>query len=147
MVAQNRKARHNFFIEDSLEAGLILTGTAASGTVSVGESLVLQPRRIIVRVRGIHTQDAPAATGNAGERCALNVSGDVHKDDIERGDWLASEHCIDTTSRFDARIHLLPDAAFPLKHLSEVTLLHISQLPLDDPLKLTIFTLRIFLKI
>jgi SsrA-binding protein len=27
LVAQNRKARHNYFIEDSLEAGLILTGT------------------------------------------------------------------------------------------------------------------------
>jgi SsrA-binding protein len=27
LVAQNRKARHNYFIEDSLEAGLVLTGT------------------------------------------------------------------------------------------------------------------------
>ncbi len=27
LVAQNRKARHNYQIEDSLEAGLVLTGT------------------------------------------------------------------------------------------------------------------------
>ena len=27
LVAQNRKARHNYFIEDSLEAGLVLTGS------------------------------------------------------------------------------------------------------------------------
>ena len=27
LVAQNRKARHNYFIEGSLEAGLVLTGT------------------------------------------------------------------------------------------------------------------------
>lgn len=27
LVAQNRKARHNYFIEDSLEAGLMLMGT------------------------------------------------------------------------------------------------------------------------
>ena len=27
LVAQNRKARHNYLIEDSLEAGLVLTGT------------------------------------------------------------------------------------------------------------------------
>ena len=27
MVAQNRKARHNYFIEDSIEAGMVLTGT------------------------------------------------------------------------------------------------------------------------
>ncbi|MFP6728411.1 MAG: SsrA-binding protein, partial [Alphaproteobacteria bacterium] len=26
-IAENRKARHNYFINDTLEAGLILTGT------------------------------------------------------------------------------------------------------------------------
>lgn len=102
--------------------GLILTGTIASGIVANGETLLLQPQQKVLRVRGIHTQDAPSATGKAGDRCALNVSGDIHKDDIERGDWVASENCIDTTSRFDTRIRLLPDAAFPLKHLSEVKL-------------------------
>jgi selenocysteine-specific elongation factor len=102
--------------------GLVLTGTAASGSISVGETVVLQPQRTVLRVRGIHTLDAPARLGKAGERCALNVSGAVHKDDIQRGDWVASEACIDTTSRFDARIRLLADAAFPLKHLSEVKL-------------------------
>lgn len=102
--------------------GLILTGTVASGTVATGDTLLLQPQHKALRVRGIHTQDAPSAIGKEGERCALNVSGDIHKDDIERGDWVASENCIDTTSRFDTRIRLLPDAAFPLKHLSEVKL-------------------------
>ena len=102
--------------------GLILTGTIASGTVATGETLLLQPQHKVLRVRGIHTQDTPSATAKAGERCALNVSGDIHKDDIERGDWVASEACIDTTPRFDTRIRLLPDAAFPLKHLSEVKL-------------------------
>ena len=102
--------------------GLILAGTIASGSVTTGETLLLQPQRKTLRVRSIHAQDAPVATGNAGERCALNVSGDTHKDDIERGDWVASENCIDTTSRFDSRIRLLPDAAFPLKHLSELKL-------------------------
>ncbi|MBM3627493.1 MAG: SsrA-binding protein, partial [Alphaproteobacteria bacterium] len=27
LVAQNRKARHEFFISDTFEAGLVLTGT------------------------------------------------------------------------------------------------------------------------
>lgn len=102
--------------------GLILTGTVASGCVTTGDIVLLQPQRKTLRVRGIHTQNAPSTTGNAGERCALNVSGDIHKVDVERGDWVASEKCIDTSSRFDSRIRLLPDAAFPLKHLSEVKL-------------------------
>ena len=102
--------------------GLILTGTIASGSVATGETLLLQPHGKILRVRSIHAQDAPASIGKAGERCALNVSGDIHKDNIERGDWVAGKNCIDTTCRFDTRIGLLPDAAFPLKHLSEVKL-------------------------
>ena len=102
--------------------GLVLTGTIASGAVATGDTLILQPQQKPVRIRGIHAQDAPASTGRAGERCALNVSGDVRKDDIERGDWLAREDSIDTTTRFDVRVRLLPDAAFSLKHLSRVKL-------------------------
>ena len=41
-VAQNRKARHNYFIEDTIEAGIVLTGTEVkslrSGQASINES-------------------------------------------------------------------------------------------------------------
>ncbi len=41
-VAQNRKARHNYFIEDTIEAGIILTGTEVKslreGHASITES-------------------------------------------------------------------------------------------------------------
>ena len=41
-VAQNRKARHNYLIEDTLEAGIVLTGTEVKalrqGRASIGES-------------------------------------------------------------------------------------------------------------
>ncbi len=102
--------------------GPVVTGTVASGSVTNGENLVLQPQQKILRIRGIHTQDAPASLASAGDRCALNVSGDIHKDDILRGDWVTGECCIGATMRFDTQIRLLPDAAFPLKHLSDVKL-------------------------
>ena len=42
LIAQNRKARHTYFIEDSLEAGLVLTGTEVKslrlGRASIVES-------------------------------------------------------------------------------------------------------------
>ena len=42
IVAQNRKARHNYFIEDTVEAGLVLLGTEVramrAGQVSLGDS-------------------------------------------------------------------------------------------------------------
>ena len=43
-VATNRKARHNYHVEDSIEAGIVLTGTeiksVRSGRVSLGDSYV-----------------------------------------------------------------------------------------------------------
>ena len=43
-VATNRKARHNYHVEDSVEAGIALTGTeiksVRSGRVSLGDSYV-----------------------------------------------------------------------------------------------------------
>ena len=43
-VATNRKARHNYHVEDSIEAGIALTGTeiksVRSGRVSLGDSYV-----------------------------------------------------------------------------------------------------------
>ena len=42
VVAQNRKARHNYIIEDRIEAGLVLTGTEVKalreGRASIGEA-------------------------------------------------------------------------------------------------------------
>lgn len=110
--------------------GLILTGTIASGCVAIGETLRIQPQNKTIRVRAIHTQDKPSPTGQAGERCALKVSGDLHKDEIERGDWIVSPSCIKTTNRFDVRFHLLENAAITLKHLSQVKL-HLGAKHLD----------------
>ena len=44
MIAQNRKARHDYFIEDTVEAGLILKGSEVKalrlGRASIGESYI-----------------------------------------------------------------------------------------------------------
>ena len=48
LVAQNRKARHNYLIEDSLEAGLMLTGTEVKslrmGRASIVEAYAADER-------------------------------------------------------------------------------------------------------
>lgn len=106
--------------------GLIVTGTAISGRVTVGDSLCLYTAKspnegVTVRVRGIHAQDQAATTGDAGQRCALNLVGDVDCADIERGDMLTDAHCLPGV-RFDACLRLLDDLPFPLKHQRPVKL-------------------------
>ena len=48
-------------------AGLVVTGTVASGIVSVGDRLLLSPSRLAARVRGIQVHNEVAAT-RAGRR-------------------------------------------------------------------------------
>ncbi|CAB1370061.1 selenocysteine-specific translation elongation factor [Denitratisoma oestradiolicum] len=108
-------------------AGLIVTGTAMAGRVAVGDSLLLYTVKsgsegIKVRVRSIHAQDEAASTGQSGQRCALNLVGDVEREDIQRGDMLADARCVAPGLRFDARLRLLDDLPFSLKHLQPVKL-------------------------
>jgi len=46
LVAENRKARHNYFVEDTLEAGLVLTGTEVKslreGRADIGEAYAVE---------------------------------------------------------------------------------------------------------
>jgi len=102
--------------------GLVVTGTAISGKVSVGDSLKLLPLGKLLRVRTIYAQDEAVEICKAGQRCALNVVGDVSKEQVNRGDNLLDEKVAIPTARFDARLHLLPNLPFGLKHLSPVKL-------------------------
>ncbi len=73
-------------------AGLVVTGTALSGErVQVGDSLWLTGADAPVRVRGLHAQNQTVEQAQAGQRIALNISGDVDKDRIARGDWLLAQ--------------------------------------------------------
>src|SRR5262249_60412466 len=68
--------------------GLVVTGTAASGAVAVGDRLCLSPRGVELRVRGLHAHNRPVEHARAGERCAVNLAGSL-PDGAEprRGDW------------------------------------------------------------
>lgn len=69
-------------------AGLVVTGTALSGEVRVGDSLWLTGVNKPMRVRGLHAQNQPVEHAHAGQRIALNIVGDAEKDQLNRGDWL-----------------------------------------------------------
>lgn len=72
-------------------AGVVVTGTALGGSVSVGDALWLSGMNKAVRVRGLHAQNQPTERAQAGQRIALNLSGGVEKERVTRGDWLLSD--------------------------------------------------------
>lgn len=98
--------------------GTVVTGTVFSGSVSVGDQLLLSPSGLEARIRAIHAQNQPSVTGIAGQRCALNLAG-VEKAQVQRGDWVLAPFLHAPTSRIDVRLQLLGDAP-PLRHWSPV---------------------------
>ncbi len=103
--------------------GTVVTGTALSGRVAAGDKLLVSPRALPVRVRGIHAQNREATEGHAGQRCALNLTGGgLEKSDIQRGDWIVAEAAHAPTQRIDARLQVLAGEAKPLAHWTPVHL-------------------------
>ena len=102
-------------------AGIVATGTVFSGKISDDEHAILSPEGIEVRIRRIHAQNMESKTGQAGQRCAINIAGrGLRKVQVHRGDWLVAENAHNPTSRFDARIKLLPGEPRSLKHWTPV---------------------------
>ena len=108
-------------------AGTIVTGTVLSGTVQVGDRVLVSPSGLSARVRSIHAQNRPAETGRAGERCALNLAGEgIAKEAIRRGDIVLDPVLHAPTDRIDAALRILPGEPKPIGQWFPVRLHHAS---------------------
>jgi selenocysteine-specific elongation factor len=97
--------------------GTVVTGTVFAGRVQTGDSLVVAPAGLPVRVRSIHAQNRATEQGHAGQRCALNLAG-VDREQITRGDWIVDARLAQGATRIDCELHLLDDADLTLHHWS-----------------------------
>ena len=85
--------------------GLVVTGTVASGEAAPADHLLLSPRGIEVRVRGIHAHNRPIEKARAGERCALNLAGSFPEGgEPRRGDWVVAPLAHLPASRIDCHV-------------------------------------------
>ena len=102
-----------------------MTGTVLSGTISVGERVVVSPSGLAARVRSIHAHNRPAERGQAGDRCALNLAGDgVSKAAIMRGDVVLDPELHAPADRIDATLRLLATERTPISQWMPVRLHH-----------------------
>ena len=76
-------------------SGTVVTGTVIGGEVRKEDRLTLLSDSALngksARVRGVHAQNQEAEVALVGQRCALNLSGELPRQEIGRGDWLSSD--------------------------------------------------------
>jgi selenocysteine-specific elongation factor len=99
--------------------GTVVTGTAHAGTLAIGDTALISPPGLKARVRGVHVQDRPAESGQAGERIALALAGDFEKKDVARGMWVVDPALAVPLNRFHAELRV-PVGQKPLTHLQNV---------------------------
>ena len=95
--------------------GTVVTGTVASGRISVGDELEWQPDGRTVRVRGLHRHDQPVEQIGRGSRAAVNLVG-VHHSEIIRGHELAAPGFLEATRVLTVELVSSTEAGRPLKH-------------------------------
>lgn len=101
-------------------AGLVVTGTALAGQIAIGDTFWLTGADKPVRIRALHAQNQPAESAGAGHRIAINITGDISKDSVSRGDWLLSQE--PNYQAHKVLVSLIADE--PLKHWQPVHIHH-----------------------
>ena len=99
-------------------AGLVVTGTAMSGEIALGDEVRALLAGSNARVRSIHAHNATAKTGRAGQRLALNLAGIEGRRPIARGDWIVRGEVPPPVRCIDARLRVVD--ARPLAHWTPV---------------------------
>ena len=99
-------------------AGLVVTGTAMSGEIALGDEVRALLAGANARVRSIHAHNAPAKNGRAGQRLALNLAGIEGRKPIARGDWIVRGEVPPPVRRIDARLRVVDPR--PLAHWTPV---------------------------
>jgi selenocysteine-specific elongation factor len=89
--------------------GTVVTGTALSGSISVGDDAEILPSNVKSKVRGLHSHGKPIETAYAGQRVAINLQG-VDKEALKRGDSVVVTDKFAPTTMLDAKVELLKHA-------------------------------------
>jgi selenocysteine-specific elongation factor len=101
--------------------GTVVAGTILSGRIKLGDRVELLPQNKIARLRGIQIHNQSVDHATIGTRAALNLIG-VEKEEIIRGNVLATVGYYHPTAFINASLYLLRDTPEPLKNMTRIRL-------------------------
>ncbi|MGL5634028.1 MAG: selenocysteine-specific translation elongation factor [Sarcina sp.] len=103
--------------------GTVVTGSVLSGSINVGDTLMVYPKKTLVKVRGIQVHNIDVKRAVAGERAAVNVTYEDN-DGIERGMILAQENKEEVSYIIDAKIKVLDSFEGEITNRQRVRVYH-----------------------
>jgi len=99
--------------------GTVITGTLASGKVSVGDTVMIYPKKTSTKIRGIQVHNSPVESARAGMRTAINFQG-LDLDEVNRGDVIALPDTLKPSYLVDASFTYLKSNPRALKNRSKI---------------------------
>jgi selenocysteine-specific elongation factor len=97
----------------------VITGSLVSGSVAVGETVMIYPAQKTAKVRGLQVHNQAVETATAGMRTALNFQG-LERTAVERGHVLSNPQALAPSYMVDISLHFLASARKPLKNRTRV---------------------------
>lgn len=94
--------------------GTVITGTLTSGGIQVGDDIMVYPKKIVSKVRGIQVHSNSVTKAGPGTRTAINFQG-LDKEAVFRGDILSTPGTLIESYMVDAHFHYLKSNAKPAK--------------------------------
>lgn len=99
--------------------GTVVTGTSISGSIGTGDEVTIYPQGLESRIRGIQVHNREVKEVSAGLRTAINLQG-LEKEQLERGNVVATKGSLRSTRIVDVTFHLLPSSPRKVKNRSVV---------------------------
>ncbi|MFW5730832.1 MAG: selenocysteine-specific translation elongation factor, partial [Desulfonatronovibrionaceae bacterium] len=103
--------------------GTVITGTTVSGSISVGEEIMIYPLELVSRVRSLQVHGEQTQQSSAGMRTAVNLQG-LEKEDLERGFVLGRPGTLFPSRVWDLELICLESAPRALKHRTQIHFHH-----------------------
>ena len=99
--------------------GTVITGTLMSGSINVGSDIMVYPKRITSKVRGIQVHSSGVDTAGPGTRTAINFQG-LDKESVNRGDILSTPDTLIESYMVDAHFLFLKSNGKPAKNRTRI---------------------------
>lgn len=87
--------------------GTVVTGSVVGGRIAVGEEIVILPKGLKGRVRGLQSYGTSVEIAHRGQRAAINIQG-LDRQEAQRGDVVCRPGTVVPSHRLDTRLEALP---------------------------------------